>query len=145
MEKVVLNVHSIIDVITNSSTEIYTCTHGKTIEYMKELLNSVLKAGGSKKTADDLYDFKIKLDGDKRAEAEEFFQHQGMSKEEAVEEVSRLDSAGEFKQYYLDNIDEVGDGNYEDNFVVTPKGGTEKEDLIKIINSLFVQDAAYNG
>ena len=75
--------HSVIDVITNSSTEIYTCTHGKTIEYMKELINSILKAGGSKKKAEDLYEFRVELNHYKKEEAEEYFTHQGMSKEES--------------------------------------------------------------
>lgn len=52
-----LKTHSIIDVITNSSTEIFISSNNKTIEVAKEFINSLLKATGSKKEADDLFDF----------------------------------------------------------------------------------------
>jgi hypothetical protein len=47
--------HSYIDVITNSSTEIYISTHSQSVEYVRGIINSVLKAGQSKYTCDDLF------------------------------------------------------------------------------------------
>jgi hypothetical protein len=52
------NIHSMVDIITNSSTTIYTTTHGGTIFLLKELINEILEVAGSDKTADDLYEFK---------------------------------------------------------------------------------------
>lgn len=59
-----LNIHSIIDVITNSSTEIYThaCTNAK--EFAYEALNEILKISGSNKKAEDLFDVTIKTEED---------------------------------------------------------------------------------
>jgi len=52
-----INTHSFVDVITNSSTEIYISTHDKSIEYVKGIIDNVLKAGQSKFTSDDLFIF----------------------------------------------------------------------------------------
>ena len=54
--------HSIVDVITNSSTVVYVQTHDNTIKYAKELVNTLLKVVGSKKKADDLFDFYFDVD-----------------------------------------------------------------------------------
>ncbi len=59
MKKLSIPIHSFVDVITNSSTVIYVQVHGKTVELMKDLVNYLLQKGGSEKTADDLFDFKV--------------------------------------------------------------------------------------
>lgn len=51
--------HSIIDVITNSSTEIFTSASDTGVKYVTELLEKVLKAAGSDKTVDELFDIKF--------------------------------------------------------------------------------------
>lgn len=55
-----LNVHSIIDVITNSSTEMFICNTDKTVEVVKELLDAILsaynKAGGGTRPLDEIMD-----------------------------------------------------------------------------------------
>lgn len=48
-------IHSFINVITNSSTEIYIMATEKTIETIKEIVNSLLSIGGSELTCDDLF------------------------------------------------------------------------------------------
>lgn len=58
MNSISLKIHSVIDLITNSSTEIYT--NSGSIESIKEFINELLAEAGSLKTADDLYTFKIK-------------------------------------------------------------------------------------
>lgn len=58
--------HSLVDVITNSSTTIYTYQSGCE-EPAKELINEVLKLSGeTEKTADDLFYFGVFLDNDDR-------------------------------------------------------------------------------
>ncbi len=52
-------VHSIIDVITNSSTEIYTYAKDSAKEFAYEALNEILKIAGSDKKAEDLFDVSI--------------------------------------------------------------------------------------
>lgn len=51
--------HSFVDLITNSSTEIYIEASEKTIETLKELINNLLTMGGSKLTCDDLFTIEI--------------------------------------------------------------------------------------
>ena len=60
-ETVRLPVHSLIDLITNSSTEIFVNSKGS-IEPAKELLTELLKLNGSDKTCDEV--FTVSLVGD---------------------------------------------------------------------------------
>lgn len=59
LPKISINFHSIVDVITNSSTVIYVQCTSNTIKMTKELINSILNIAKSDKMADDLFDFKI--------------------------------------------------------------------------------------
>ena len=51
--------HSVVDIITNSSTMIYTQATPSAIKVIKEIINTILKDAGSDKTVDDLYDVEI--------------------------------------------------------------------------------------
>lgn len=50
-----VNVHSVVDLITNSSTEIFMSASDSAIQNVKEIIDAVLKASGSDKTCDDLF------------------------------------------------------------------------------------------
>ena len=56
---IVIKTHSIVDIITNSSTTIYTQATDGAIKTVKEIINTILKDAGSDKTVDDLYDVEI--------------------------------------------------------------------------------------
>jgi len=56
---VIIKIHSFIDVITNSSTEIYVRASQSSIDSVKKLVNSLLAFAGNKQTADDLFEFKL--------------------------------------------------------------------------------------
>jgi len=58
--KLVIPIHSVIDVITNSSTEIFTNASKNAPKVFKELIDSILKIAGSDKTSDDLFEFTVK-------------------------------------------------------------------------------------
>lgn len=58
-EKYTFPVHSFVDLITNSSTELYIEATEKTVESIKELVNKILSLGGSKLTCDDLFTVEI--------------------------------------------------------------------------------------
>jgi len=60
--------HSIVDVITNSSTVVYVQTHNNTIKYAKELVNTLLKVVGSKEKAENLFDFYFDVDREQEIE-----------------------------------------------------------------------------
>ena len=55
----IIPVHSFVDIITNSSSELYVTADRNTIEAMKNMVDAVLKAGGSDKSADDLFTFSL--------------------------------------------------------------------------------------
>lgn len=55
-----INVHSFIDVITNSSTEIYMWADEGSVKTVKGIIDTILKAAKSDKTADDLFDIRVK-------------------------------------------------------------------------------------
>lgn len=57
-----IKIHSLVDVITNSSTTIYVQCHDNTIKYAKELIDIFLQATGSNKKADDLFTFNFDVD-----------------------------------------------------------------------------------
>ena len=59
MDKLTVNLHSFVDVITNSSTVIYTGVQENAIDAMKGIINEVLRAAGSEKTSDDLFDISV--------------------------------------------------------------------------------------
>jgi len=54
-----LKVHSFVDVITNSSTEMYIDYSGS-IEPCKKMINEMFKACGSDKTCDDVFDLTLR-------------------------------------------------------------------------------------
>ena len=64
MKKINLKIHSFIDIITNSSTEIYIQATSQTISNIKSLVNSILSIGGSTLKCDDI--FTIKLEDEER-------------------------------------------------------------------------------
>jgi hypothetical protein len=59
IEKLTIPMHSFVDLITNSSTEIYIQASEKTIESIKALVNNILKLGNSDVTCDDLFTIEL--------------------------------------------------------------------------------------
>jgi hypothetical protein len=55
MTSLTIPIHSFVDLITNSSTEIYIEADKGTIEAVKALVNNLLKVAKSDLTADDLF------------------------------------------------------------------------------------------
>ena len=57
--KLILEVHSFIDIITNSSTEIYVSVGDWSVNAVKDLVNGMLKIAKSDKTCDDLFEISV--------------------------------------------------------------------------------------
>lgn len=55
----VFKVHSVVDVITNSSTTIYTQATEATVKSFRNLINAILDIAGSTVRADDLFIFRL--------------------------------------------------------------------------------------
>jgi predicted transcriptional regulator len=51
--------HSFIDIITNSSTEIYVSVGDWSVNTLKDLVNGMLKIAKSDKTCDDLFEISV--------------------------------------------------------------------------------------
>ena len=51
--------HSFVDLITNSSSEIFVQADENTIKSVKKLIDNLIKASGSDKTADDLFEIDL--------------------------------------------------------------------------------------
>ena len=47
MERIIIKIQSVSDVITNSSTEIYTVCTEYTLDRLKDIVNSILEISGS--------------------------------------------------------------------------------------------------
>ena len=57
-----INIHSLIDVITNSSTEIFVNSHANTIKYFKELIEDLMKCMNVEGKAEDYFELYIDED-----------------------------------------------------------------------------------
>ena len=64
MTSTILKVHSTIDIITNSSTEIYVEASQSTIKGVKDLINALFSSVGSDQIANDVFEFKLVGDRD---------------------------------------------------------------------------------
>lgn len=60
MRKITIKIHSFIDIITNSSTEIFIQATNATIKNIKSLIDSVLVISGSTMKCDDIFDISLK-------------------------------------------------------------------------------------
>ena len=59
MNSLIIPIHSFVDLITNSSTEIFVKADNNTINAIKEMIDCILKATDSSLTADDLFEFSL--------------------------------------------------------------------------------------
>jgi hypothetical protein len=57
-----IRIQSYVDVITNSSTEVWQIASEESVRRIKEVINAILKVSGSEKTADDLFTFALRSD-----------------------------------------------------------------------------------
>lgn len=58
----IINIQSITDIVTNSSTEVFIRIKEIAINTVKELINNLLKISGSTLQADDLFTIEILYD-----------------------------------------------------------------------------------
>lgn len=124
MEPIVIKIHSFIDLITNSSTEIFIQTHEKTLDATKDLVNKILLAAGRSEKAEDFFDFKV-IENLNYEEYRKDYE----SDEEYFEENSNPD-----------------DGDYVDgDIVLTPKNNNKKTiNLADEVKKIFNIDGQYN-
>jgi hypothetical protein len=61
MNSILIPIHSFVDLITNSSTEIYVSAHKETVAAIRKIVDALLLAGGDAHTADELFDFALEV------------------------------------------------------------------------------------
>jgi len=133
--------------------EIYTSTHQTSIKVVKELINEILMAGKSNKTADDLFEFKIDLDENSKDIAlekyiKELSKLEAKTFEKKFEHITGWDEKtkaqwedvinGGFK-VDEDEEDDCGYQKYTYELVIKYKGGKEHFPVWDKIFSMFTQ------
>ncbi len=127
--------HSVVDVITNSSTEIFTFANSKAIAQTWKALDKILKIAGITKGAKDL--FKVSVDIsytylDQETEGcEEISVHKTIESDTELEKV-----LGEINKYAYDE----GLRDLTTSINVTGRLGGEV-DLVDLIGSVFHQES----
>lgn len=115
MKPIIFNVHSIIDLITNSSSEIYTTCTVDTVNNIKELINTVLKLSNSELVADDLFEIRTFQNTWK-----EWQDENGKWQNDEVKDYDNVDFDHESIPVYVELVQKQGD-----------------EDLTKLLTELF--------
>ena len=62
MNTLYIPLHSFIDVVTNSSSEIFVFANTQTLNTIEKLVTDILKLGGSSQKATDLFEFDLVFD-----------------------------------------------------------------------------------
>lgn len=149
---------SLNDVVTNSSMEVYQEATGYTVSAVKDIIDVILKIGGSDKSCDDLFTVSI----DYSDMLEDYFEscldsdideeYKGMIEEirsrkddsEAYAELVKTGLVGDV----VPTIEEyVSDWRYPTTEVsIIPKGEASSVDvaILNKINDLFCIEACYN-
>ena len=146
MKSLIIPVHSFVDVITNSSSEIFISADDGTVKAVKELINNLLKGVGSDKTADDLFDIVVGIEVDNPTPYDK------RKPGEPWRITVPIDSdAGKEQLEENDRIQGNGDGYGNDlNIIVTPKEGTNENIVLAAktlgnLTGLFGMEAYRNG
>lgn len=155
-----IKVHSFIDVITNSSTEIYVSADQGTIKAIKALIDNILKLGNSTLKADDLFTFEIYCEREREyyiglladnymsdEQYQEYKQIGYSVVENLVKEIEALDKKPEWWKSFEDKYDY--DDFYDSEMIVKAKDDNpDAEAAAKVLSSLtslFDIEADYNG
>lgn len=150
-----INIQSISDIITNSSTEIYTIYTKNDIKTIKSIVNALLAVNGDS-TFDDLFDIELLIN-------DSVFQYLWDDSEELQTEYPKSEDFYKYletctNQKDLDRFENIWyetrwdyGASFYDGYSVTLKSGIEKteklEQAIKAINtldSIFDHDVYYN-
>lgn len=169
MNEIKIKIHSLVDVITNSSTVIYVQSTDNTIKYAKDLINSLLEATNSDKKADDLFTFHFDIDRDEEIESivnddfeaiidieDEFIQ---LDQPTTIKELREMSSADQDKTLNL-LLDKIRDGKISPysgygsdsydwdtrSLLITPKNNDKKTiNLTEQFQKIFNIDGSRDG
>ena len=137
---IIIPIHSFVDLITNSSSEIYIYASESTIKAVKGLINNLLSGVGSDKTADDLFTFDIGTEVDNPIPYKDRKPGDPYS---LVVSTTSLEGATALEEW-------CGDYPKETSLVVTAKAGTPESiklaaETLSHLTGLFSMEGCYNG
>lgn len=142
MQSIKLTYHSFIDVITNSSTSIFSTVAGTAISTVGDLVNNLLKIANSDLTFDDLFTIEIiddSSDERRKDKMYKIFKNElvdlfGIDCQEFIDdkfnEIKKLDKKPDWW-----NIDYDYDEFEENSIKVTAKSGNKNSELVANILS----------
>jgi hypothetical protein len=141
-----IKIHSLVDLITNSSTTVYSYSNNSLI-ILKELVNEFFKSMGLDKKYSDVFDMLVALD-------EEYAYHEYIDEHEnAPDHFNEKYLAADYKgqgQMILNLIKEVASGKIEGNewFVEMNKELINKENYIGLTPStalyIFAKESKFD-
>lgn len=154
-------IQSQIDLITNSSTEVFQTADDKSIEDLKEVINAILEIGGSSFKCDDLFNIKLSF-SEKEYFLDDFVEESNLIPEElkksyqdwrnpkskeAKKEILAQYSK-ELEEYTMNRVERCldnGEGSFPNMIIeITPKSQTkEYSNILDKINYLFESRALY--
>jgi phage terminase Nu1 subunit (DNA packaging protein) len=121
MKSIIIPVHSFVDLITNSSSEVFITADENTVAAVRQLIDSLLKVAGSTKTSRELFDVDV------------VSKYYNKTKEEIDAEVLK----GDFDEDEARYIFEGGDNPPKTNIRVTAKVDTpETQAAAKALSDL---------
>lgn len=148
--EVVLRIHSMVDVITNSSSVTYVTAGEGSITKVKELINSLLSFSGSDKKADDLFDFKLSIDEERLEELrkDKLADEEALDWDEVDDTYVQIEKGEREKPEWWDTC-----GQNEEDIdtyirVTTKIEDKNLKDCAKILSSLeglFSYESSYDG
>jgi len=165
--QVTIPIHSVVDVITNSSSVIYTQAAASAATVARKIVNEILAVAGVQgKTADDLFNFDIQIMPDDLQEWLNYYAETddpGFPNGKALQEAREL-GTGSYQERnqrvqdwldvnrpaVLEFLNDRGASDWDDyprlvpNLVITTKSGSEIE-LSKSVLRMFSIEASYNG
>lgn len=140
MKSIVINIHSFIDVITNSSTEIYCNAKDNALEMIEEVVQKVLTAAGSDKKFSDLFEcWYIAWDAMERQDDEELEE-----KDFTKEEIKKIK---DWKILTWQEVDKVKEFMRDEDWSFLSVKVTAKnsdEDFADLFD-IFEYEESYNG
>ena len=121
-----IKIKSITDVITNSSTEVFTFADEDSVEKLKRFIDSVLYIAGSDKTCDDLFEIRYEL----KRDVEEYWDPE--------------DYWGDTNEYYESLVKSYCEakGIPESKF---SKDKLTKEEMYEFAKDVLLQNSPYSG
>jgi len=116
--EMLVKIHSFIDVITNSSTEMFLVMNSFAVKGMFEVIDEILRVAKSDKKAEDIFDIEVERDWDKLTEGfMEYYHYSDYSKKR------ENDCYNETERVLIENAEAIKDWNKRNEYeqaIVTP-------------------------